>query len=97
MLVNISTEMVCDVCSVMRASKRQYCRLMSRHPRVGKQIRQPTQAMRRVMRQYMDSAKQTFEPRGLEGWGGARPVFASDYSSFRSPLEEVNAIIATQV
>ena len=97
MLVNISAEMVCHVCSVMRASKRQYCRLMSRHPRVGKQIRQPTQAMRRVMRQYMDSAKQTFELRGLEGWGGARPVFASDYSSFRSPLEEVNAIIATQV
>ena len=31
------------------------------------------------------------------GWGGAGPVFAPDYSSFRSPLEEVNAIIATQV
>ena len=31
------------------------------------------------------------------GWGGAEPVFAADYSSFRSPLEEVNAIIASQV
>ena len=35
--------------------------------------------------------------RVVGGWGGAEPVFAPDYSSFRSPLEEVNAIIATQV
>ena len=34
---------------------------------------------------------------GWRGWGGAEPVFAADYSSFRSPLEEVNAIIASQV
>ena len=49
----------------------------------------------------MDSAKQN-SPQALEEvgggrWGGAGPVFAPDYSSFRSPLEEVNAIIATQV
>ena len=33
----------------------------------------------------------------VEGWGGAGPVFAVDYSSFGSPLEEVNAIIGAQV
>lgn len=84
-----------DVCSIMGACQKAI-RQVNVH--TSWELANKSDSPRRVKRQYMDSAKQT--PQALEGWrgwGGAGPVFAPDYSSFRSPLEEVNAIIATQV